>query len=56
MRHTLEKGCSIFTKQQNFTLVRIETVCKRQNRYEVKNKFCFGGWCKALWEKKNAWY
>ena len=47
----------LFTKQQIFGLVKIENICRPQNRLNFKTKFLFGIGKKILWQKeKNAGY
>ena len=37
---------------ENFGLVQIESICKRQDKYDTKTKICFGKSRKTLSEKE----
>ena len=47
---------SAYTKQQNFTLVHIEGICRQQNKCKLKTE-SFGGWAENIAGKEeNAGY
>ena len=46
----------LFTEQQNFRLVQIERICRRQNKCNLKLKYALGRIEKIVGKGENAGY
>ena len=45
----------LFTKRQNFRLVKIESICRRQSKFGWKIGICFGKGRKHCGKKRDCW-
>ena len=45
----------LFTKRQNFRLVQIESICRRQNKCDWKIEICFGKGRKHCGKRRKCW-
>ena len=44
----------LFTKQQNFGFVQIQSICRRQNKCDSKTEICFGTGRKHCWKRRKC--
>ena len=45
----------LFTKRQNFRLVQIQSICRRQNKWDEKTEICFGKGRKHCGKRRKCW-
>ena len=55
MTKSFNERVELFTKQKNFSPLQFERVCRRQNKCDLKNLFCFGKSRKHGGKRRKYW-
>ena len=52
---SLKKSLNTLTKRQDFRLIQIENICRRQNKFEYKIRTSFGKGRKRCGKRRKCW-